>query len=89
LGKPVIEINCHPQNGDPAHFQSPERFGAITEPSMPLSPRTALSPCSSTCFPAEPHCIRQISLEEVLEAVCEMMRKTLPSGVIALANSHE
>jgi ADP-heptose:LPS heptosyltransferase len=89
LGKPIIEINCHPQDGDPTHFQSPERFGAITESVILLSPRTALAPCTSACFAAEPHCIGQISPEEVLSAVCEMIRKTSPAGISALAIGHE
>ena len=89
LGKPVIEISCHPRDGDPAHFQSPERFGPLAEPAILLSPRTALTPCNSTCLADEPHCIRQISPEEVLDAVCEMMRKTCPSGAVSLATGHE
>ncbi len=89
LGKPVIEISCHPRDGDSKHFQSPERFGAITEQSTLLSPLTALAPCVATCLADESHCICQISPEEVMDAVCEMMRRTVPSGVTTPAIGHE
>jgi hypothetical protein len=88
-GTPVIEINCHPRDGDPAHFQSPARFGAITELSMLLSPRTTLTPCTYTCSSAEPHCIRRSLLKRLWKQLCEMMRKTPPSGVAAVAIGHE
>jgi hypothetical protein len=34
-----------------------------------LQPRRAVEPCGSSCEAAEPHCIRQISVEQVREAV--------------------
>ena len=61
LGKPVVEISCHPRDGDPAHFQSPQRFGAITGQTAVLSPPTALAPCRATCLAEVPHCICRIA----------------------------
>lgn len=69
LAKPVIEISCHPKDGDPAHFQSPRRFQPVSVSATVLAPAHALAPCNAACLSGEPHCITQISVDEVLEAV--------------------
>ena len=80
LGKPVIEISCHPRNGDPEHFQSPERFAALTRQSKVLSPSQALVPCRETCVADRPHCIRQVSPRDVLDAIYKMMPVAIGNG---------
>jgi ADP-heptose:LPS heptosyltransferase len=72
MGKPVVEITCHPKDGDATHFQAPGRFGSTADPGIVLAPRTALAPCTATCLAGEPHCIRQVSVDEVLEAVAAL-----------------
>ena len=69
LAKPVVEISCHPEDGDTAHFQAPQRFGAMAQPAVVLAPAKALAPCRITCLATEPHCITQISVDEVFDAV--------------------
>lgn len=73
LGKPVVEISCHPLDGDAAHFQSPVRWRALTEPFELVCPKTALAPCTGTCGEEEAHCIRQVGVQEVFEAVMSVL----------------
>ena len=73
LGKPVAEISCHPIDGNPAHFQSPERFAAVADSGFVLAPAKALPPCHASCRAAEPHCITQVTVGQVLEAVVTLV----------------
>jgi len=70
---PVIEISPHPRDGDPAHFNSPVRFGPWNIPSEVLQPATALSPCVDSCSADKPHCIRQITIQEVQNAIQSLL----------------
>ena len=74
MGKPVIEINCHPEDGDRAHFQAPQRFGALVRPNVVLAPARALAPCRESCLSRESHCIAQVSVEQVLGAVTAILQ---------------
>jgi ADP-heptose:LPS heptosyltransferase len=74
MGKPVVEISCHPRDGDRGHFQAPERFGALTDPSMVIAPATALAPCSESCMAGEAHCITQVTVEGVLESAVAILQ---------------
>ena len=69
---PVIEISCHPQDGSPSHYNSPHRFGAWKVPYFPIQPKHAAYPCRDSCTADFPHCIQQVSVEEV-EAAIEML----------------
>lgn len=68
-GARVVEISCHPANGSPTSPNAPERFRPWGEGHLVLQPATALSPCDVQCEAREAHCITQISLERVQEAV--------------------
>jgi heptosyltransferase-2 len=72
MGKPVVEISCHPADGDSAHFQAPGRFGSTADPGIVLAPSTGLAPCSATCLAGESHCITQVTVDKVLEAVAAL-----------------
>jgi ADP-heptose:LPS heptosyltransferase len=72
LGLSIIAINCHPKDGDPAHFQSPERFSPLSENVIVLAPEHAIAPCASTCLANTAHCIKEVSVEQVLEAVARL-----------------
>ena len=73
VGNPVVEISCHPADGDEGHFQAPERFGALAKPRVLLAPANALPPCHTTCLAREPHCITQVSVEQALQAVVPLI----------------
>ena len=73
LGKPVVEINCHPIDGDPTHFQAPARFRALTASNLILAPAVAVGSCTASCMADTPHCITQVSVDEILEAVAVVL----------------
>lgn len=70
-GIPVIEISCHPRDGSPVHPNSPGRFGPWRVPHVVLRPETARDACSEACISHEAHCILEITLEQVKEAVAK------------------
>jgi heptosyltransferase-2 len=76
LGVPVVEVSCHPKDGDPSHPNSPLRFGPWRVPHIVLQPETSLPPCKYRCSAAEAHCIRQISVEDVCIAVDRLLEAT-------------
>ncbi len=70
---PVVEISCHPKNGDPEHENSPVRFGPWGVESRVLQPETATVPCSTHCREGRPHCILSVGVEEVISAVGQLL----------------
>jgi len=73
VGVPVIEINSHPLDGLPFHVDSPKRFGPWGVSHRILSPKTAIPPCSDACIAHEAHCIRDVTVEQVKEAISYML----------------
>jgi len=70
---PVIEICQFPQNGHPLHLQSPERFGPWGVPCRVLRPERPTSPCTDGCMAGEAHCILGVTVEQVQEAVQDLL----------------
>ncbi len=68
-GTPVIEISCHPHTGSYLHQNSPIRFGPWQVPTIVLQPETALPPCTNGCEADEAHCIKQVTLQQVKQAL--------------------
>lgn len=84
VGVPVIEINAHPLSGSPSHQDSPQRFGPWGVPHLVLQPKKSLPPCSDGCDAKQPHCILNVSVAQVKEAVEKIMKQKdvrLPTGV--------
>lgn len=79
VGIPVIEISCHPEDGDLGAPNSPMRFGPWDVPQIILQPHQALSPCVSSCKSQQPHCIREVDLEKVQMAVEELLHECVLS----------
>jgi len=69
----LIVISRHPRNGDPNHFNSPVRFAPCGRQVHVLQPASGLDACRDACHSRKPHCIRQISAEEVAVAAREML----------------
>ena len=65
-GIPIAEISCHPRTGDPAHYNSPVRFGPWDVPSKIIQPGTAAFPCDRGCEATTAHCILGISADHVI-----------------------
>ncbi len=81
-GVPVIEICCHPLGGSPSHPNSPARFGPWGVPHRVLRPEKALDPCSEACSQRRAHCILDITVEQVKEAIGAQLSQQ--SGPVAL-----
>jgi len=78
---PVVEISCHPLDGDPEHVNSPVRIGPLAPHSIVVQPKRLIGNCQGGCMEDMPHCIATISPEEVAsEAVRLMHRDAISIG---------
>ena len=68
-GLAVVEISCHPHDGSPWHLNSPHRFGPWGVPYVILQPVSATPPCTDACAMTQAHCILDIQVERVKEAI--------------------
>lgn len=71
VGVPCVEISCHPVSADPAHANSPERFGPWGVRSVIAQPEAAEAGCADACVAATAHCILGVTTATVLKA-CEV-----------------
>lgn len=76
LGVPTVVISPFPLSCNEEHPNSPVRFRPCGPRVAIVQPAEPLHPCSQACEMDEPHCIEQVSVEEVLGAVDTM----IPSG---------
>jgi ADP-heptose:LPS heptosyltransferase len=67
-GAAVLEISCHPKNGDPLHDNSPMRFRPWCKEFEVLQPTEPAAPCTDACEWHEAHCILGVSVEMALNA---------------------
>jgi heptosyltransferase-2 len=79
---PTLVISRHPRNGDPAHPNSPVRFAPYCAESRVLQPERGLDGCADRCRHIGPHCIRQISVSEVVAAASEMLLARAKSSAL-------
>jgi ADP-heptose:LPS heptosyltransferase len=70
---PVVEISCHPANGDPGHVNSPIRYGPRDVPNRILQPRAPRQPCRHWCGWVLPHCILDIDVQSVKKAIGDLL----------------
>jgi len=82
-GLRVVEISCHPRDGSRAHPQSPARFGPWRVPHAILQPHAPTAPCTNTCIAEAPHCILNVQVDSVKDAVerllgCRTSTSALP-----------
>lgn len=78
VNTPVVMVSCFPKDGDPRDLNSPARFGPCPEvPSVVLQPEKALPPCDRQCNAGEAHCIEQVTVDEVIAAVDQMLSLTV------------
>ena len=67
-GVPVIQLFCHPNTGVEGHYNSPTRFAASSPKTIVIQP-SANPGCEQACESDSACCIRNIGLDDVLEAV--------------------
>lgn len=80
-----VVISCHPQTGDIQHGNSPKRFGPWQSPLVVIQPKTGLDDCKDGCNKPYPHCINQITAEEVykkLDKILECKSRKIEGGTI-------
>ena len=68
VGCPCVVLSCHPIGADINHANSPARFGIWQADSVTLRPK-ALPGCEDGCCEDYAHCINNISVKEVMEAI--------------------
>ena len=83
----VIVISRHPRDGDPNHFNSPLRFAPHCAHGRVLQPATALGDCKDACRSGQPHCITNVSVEEVVAAARLILNATRAVVVPPLSKS--
>lgn len=88
VGVPVVEISCHPANGDPNHANSPARFHPWVADYAVVQPLSAMKPCLRACEWHDAHCILGISVERVLEAVRGLQLATAKKTSGAAGDCH-
>ena len=76
VGTPVAVINCHPEDGDPDHHNSPVRFAPWGDIGKVLiiRPDHATPPCAGSCRMDFPHCIAQLGEEQVLPVLTQFVQ---------------
>jgi ADP-heptose:LPS heptosyltransferase len=71
-GVPVVEVSCFAMDSN----SIPARFHAWGVPQLVLQPRTAVRPCHGTCEALEPHCILDVSVDDVEKAAMTLLTST-------------
>ncbi len=74
----TIVISRHPRDGDPNHCNSPLRFAPYGARVRVLQPATGKDQCRAFCTHAGPHCITQVSVDEVVAAAQMMLNQARP-----------
>lgn len=69
LGVPTVVISPFPLSCNQEHPNSPVRFRPCGPRVAVVRPVRPLHPCTQACEMSEPHCIQQVSAEQVLDAV--------------------
>ena len=73
---PVVEINAYPVDAPPAHPDSPCHFAPWGVPHVVLQPAKPRPPCLGACQSTEPHCIREVTVEQARAAAAQLLRQS-------------
>jgi ADP-heptose:LPS heptosyltransferase len=80
LGIPTIVVSPFPSTWTEDHPNSPMRFRPCGPHVRVLQPSKPLPPCFPTCAVDEPHCIKQVSVGEVVLATAELVEEHQSAG---------
>jgi lipopolysaccharide heptosyltransferase II len=72
---PTVVVSRHPKNGDPAHANSPTRFAPRCSLSRVVQPVNGEGECVDSCRSPEPHCILQVTADQVVASAWELLPK--------------
>ena len=70
---PTVVVSRHPQGGDPDHANSPARFGPRCLHHLVVQPLDGAGDCTTSCRSSEPHCIKLVTVEMVVEAALDLL----------------
>lgn len=70
----VLEISCHPEGGSIYSINSPERFGPVSGKVRIVRAAKAAPGCSDECCRLEAHCILNITVDDVLNGLGDLLR---------------
>jgi ADP-heptose:LPS heptosyltransferase len=76
LGVPVISLHVQPQNSDPNQIHSPEHYRPSGPRVMIVQPGHFLPPCQDRCESSTAHCIGQITVDQVSDALQQTLAGT-------------
>jgi len=74
LGIPTVAIFSHPEGGSDFSCNSPVRFGPWKSHCNIVQPRNPRPPCVKECAAEEPHCILEVTVDEVKKALLSDMQ---------------
>ncbi len=69
----TVVVSRHPKNGDPAHPNSPARFSPRCSRSRVVQPMNGEGDCVDSCRSTRPHCILQVTADQVVAAALELL----------------
>jgi heptosyltransferase-2 len=78
-GVPVVEVSCHPPDGNASHANSPVRFHPWLVPHRVLQPDRATPPCSQACNTNVPHCILNLAVDLVARSASDLLKENIGS----------
>ena len=73
LGVPAVSLHTQALDADPWHVRSPGKGHPLGPNVTVLRPRHFLAPCSLCCEADEPHCITQITVDEVWQSLKRLL----------------
>lgn len=77
---PVVAIFGQSLNGDSDDASSPARFGPWCDRRQVVQPCKPVPPCEDVCLYGYPHCILEVSVEDVVNATSRMLAVNPPRG---------
>ena len=73
LGTPTVSLHVQPKDGDATSVHMAEKCRPVGPNITLLQPNTCLPPCKGYCASESLHCLDQIGVEEVWEAIKPML----------------
>jgi len=74
VGCPTVTISPHPSGGNPGHANSPARFHPFGNDSIVVQPKEPRLGCIEGCQSTVPHCILDVTPEDVAIGVLRLLR---------------
>jgi ADP-heptose:LPS heptosyltransferase len=70
---PTLVVSRHPVRGDPNHANSPVRFSPRCSHWRVVQPSIGAGDCTTSCRVNEPHCIKLVTVEMVMQAALDLL----------------